>query len=66
MIPAAAMGPGMSQPEPPMAQLPPVDAAALENLLAPALSPRTRAAVDETEPQLRAAMLLGGPDFMRR
>jgi uncharacterized protein (DUF1800 family) len=66
VTPAAATGPGMSQPDPTAAQLPPVDAAALENLLGPALSPQTRSAIGAAEPQLRAAMLLGGPDFMRR
>jgi uncharacterized protein (DUF1800 family) len=43
----------------------PVDAAALERLLAPALSARTRRVVDDSAPQLRAALLLGSPDFMR-
>jgi hypothetical protein len=67
VIPVAAMGPGMSgTSEPPPTRGPPVDAAALETLLASTLSPRTRAAVDATAPGLRAAMLLGGPDFMRR
>jgi uncharacterized protein (DUF1800 family) len=43
----------------------PVDAAALERLLAPVLSARTRAVIDETKPDLRAALMLGSPDFMR-
>lgn len=43
----------------------PVDAVALEQLLAPVLSARTRAVVDETNPDLRAAVMLGSPDFMR-
>jgi uncharacterized protein (DUF1800 family) len=43
----------------------PVDAAALEQLLSPVLSARTRAVVDETKPDLRAALMLGSPDFMR-
>jgi uncharacterized protein (DUF1800 family) len=43
----------------------PVDAAALEQLLAPVLSARTKAIVDETKPDLRAALMLGSPDFMR-
>jgi len=66
VTPAAAMGPGASQPDPPAVQGPPVDPAVLENLLAPGLSPKTQAAIGAAEPQLRAAMLLGGPDFMRR
>jgi len=43
----------------------PVDAVALEQLLAPVLSSRTRSVVDETNPDLRAALMLGSPDFMR-
>ena len=44
----------------------PVDAAALQHLLAPALSANTREIVDAAPPEQRAALLLGGPDFMRR
>lgn len=66
VTPVAAMGPGLTEPGRPPVHGPPVDAAALDNLLGPALSLKTRAALGETEPQLRAAMLLGGPDFMRR
>jgi hypothetical protein len=66
VTPVAAMGPGMNEPEPSAAHSPPIDAVALENLLAAALSAKTRAAIDAAEPPLRAAMLLGGPDFMRR
>lgn len=54
-IPAAAGG----------AVLRPVDAGALETLLGPSLSAQTRAVVDAARPGLRAALLLGGPDFMR-
>jgi uncharacterized protein (DUF1800 family) len=43
-----------------------VDAAALEKLLGPLLTPRTRAALVGAPPELRAALLLGSPDFMRR
>ncbi len=43
----------------------PVDAAALETLLAPILSPRTQTVIDESDPRLRAALILGSPDFMR-
>ncbi len=68
VTPVAAMGPGMGgviAPDP-ATRGTPVDAAALETLLGPALSPRDRGAIDDAEPKLRAAMLLGGPDFMRR
>jgi uncharacterized protein (DUF1800 family) len=44
----------------------PVDAAPLEGLLGPALGQRTRAAVAEAPAELRAALILGSPDFMRR
>ena len=44
----------------------PVDAAALARLLAASLSPATRAAVAAAAPEQRAALMLGGPDFMRR
>jgi hypothetical protein len=35
-------------------------------LLAPVLSTETRAAVASAQPGLRAALILGSPDFMRR
>jgi hypothetical protein len=63
---AAGMEPAPRPSEPPAAQFPPADAAALANLLGPTLSAKSRAAIDASEPQLRAALLLGGPDFMRR
>jgi hypothetical protein len=44
----------------------PVDAAALEALLGPALSPSTASTVAAAPPALRAALILGSPDFMRR
>jgi len=44
----------------------PLDAAPLMALLEPVLSDATRAAVAEAPPGLRAAMILGSPDFMRR
>jgi len=50
--------------EPPQAA--PADAAALETLLAPILSAHTRAVIDESPPALRAALVLGSPDFMRQ
>jgi uncharacterized protein (DUF1800 family) len=43
-----------------------VDAASLEKLLGPILTPPTRAAVADGPPELRAALILGSPDFMRR
>ena len=45
---------------------PPVDAATLLATLGPAISDKTRAAVAGTQPALRAALVLGSPDFMRR
>jgi uncharacterized protein (DUF1800 family) len=42
-----------------------VDAAALLATLGSSVTPRTRAALDNTPPALRAALLLGSPDFMR-
>ena len=45
---------------------PPVDAAALLATLGPAISDKTRAAVAGSPPPLRAALVLGSPDFMRR
>jgi len=45
---------------------PPVDAATLLATLGPAISDRTRAAVAGSPPALRAALVLGSPDFMRR
>jgi hypothetical protein len=44
----------------------PIDADLLQATLGPALSAETRAAVAAEAPSLRAAMILGGPDFMRR
>ena len=45
---------------------PPVDADALLATLGPAISDKTRAAVASSAPALRAALVLGSPDFMRR
>jgi len=44
----------------------PIDAAALENLLGSGLSAHTHAAMEASPANLRAALILGGPDFMRR
>ena len=45
---------------------PPVDAATLLATLGPAITDRTRRAVESAQPDLRAALVLGSPDFMRR
>ncbi|MES2743048.1 MAG: DUF1800 domain-containing protein [Pseudomonadota bacterium] len=42
------------------------DAARLQDTLGPLVSPRTRAIVQAGPPTVRAAMLLGSPDFMQR
>jgi uncharacterized protein (DUF1800 family) len=44
----------------------PVDSARLEAIFGSTLSPTTRAALAAAAPPLRAALVLGGPDFMRR
>ena len=45
---------------------PPLDANALLATLGPAISDKTRDAVGAAQPALRAALVLGSPDFMRR
>jgi uncharacterized protein (DUF1800 family) len=45
---------------------PPVDVEALLATLGPAITDRTRGAVAVAQPALRAALVLGSPDFMRR
>jgi uncharacterized protein (DUF1800 family) len=47
------------------AALPPVDAARLQATLDGSISPRTLDALSHNPPELRAAMLLGSPDFMQ-
>ena len=44
----------------------PLDPAPLQALLGPILSPHTQSAIAEAQADLRAAMILGSPDFMRR
>jgi uncharacterized protein (DUF1800 family) len=44
----------------------PVDASALQATLGMQISTRTRQTVASAEPALRAALILGSPDFMRR
>ncbi len=59
--------PGMSAVSPgPRTTDPPADPQALEQLLGENMSSHTRQVVDQAPPALRAAMILGGPDFMRR
>jgi uncharacterized protein (DUF1800 family) len=43
-----------------------VDAADLQRLLGPVLAPKTRAVLAASPAGLQAALILGGPDFMRR
>jgi len=45
---------------------PPVETARLQQILGSTLSPSTRQAVAEAPQALRAALILGSPDFMRR
>jgi uncharacterized protein (DUF1800 family) len=44
----------------------PMDAAPLQALFGSTMTERTRSAIAEAPPQLRAALILGSPDFMRR
>jgi hypothetical protein len=44
----------------------PVEAAPLLTTLGTGLSGKTRAAVAQAQPELRAALILGSPDLMRR
>ena len=45
--------------------MPPVDWQALLATIGPGISGRTRQVVEATEPSMRAALLLGSPEFMR-
>ncbi len=45
---------------------PPVDENALLATLGPAIAPATRATIAQSAPNLRAALVLGSPDFMKR
>jgi uncharacterized protein (DUF1800 family) len=60
MVPAAQFEPPL--PAPPA----PLDAARLQATLAGSISPRTLGIVQRNPDNLRAAMLLGSPDFMQR
>ncbi|MGB7191955.1 MAG: DUF1800 domain-containing protein [Collimonas pratensis] len=50
----------------PVAAEPPLDADSLLNTLGPAISAKTRATISNNPAALRAAMVLGSPDFMQR
>jgi uncharacterized protein (DUF1800 family) len=56
----------LARDQPAQGSTPPVDADALLATLGPAISGRTRVAVAAAQPALRAALVLGSPDFMRR
>ncbi len=58
--------PAQSAPGEEVAVMAPLDAQALQTTLGAAISPRTRAAVAARPAPLRAALLLGSPDFMQR
>ena len=54
------------QPESPGPKPDPLDPAPLGTLLAPVLSDHTRAVIAEAPDGLKAALIIGSPDFMRR
>jgi uncharacterized protein (DUF1800 family) len=56
--------PGQPNPEKPKPE--PLDPAPIEALLGPTLSDNTKNAVAEAPDNLKAALILGSPDFMRR
>ena len=56
----------MTRDQPVDGATPPVDVDALLATLGPAIADKTRAAVTASPPALRAALVLGSPDFMRR
>jgi uncharacterized protein (DUF1800 family) len=56
----------MTRDQPVEGSTPPVDVDALLATLGPAISDKTRAAIAASQPALRAALVLGSPDFMRR
>jgi uncharacterized protein (DUF1800 family) len=61
---SAALGPYSAPPQPRATS--PVDAQRLEKIFGSTLSTATRETVAEAPPELRAALILGSPDFMRR
>jgi uncharacterized protein (DUF1800 family) len=64
LVTSAGLGPYSDPPRPHAAS--PVDVARLEEIFGPTMMPATREAVGEAPPGLRAALILGSPDFMRR
>jgi uncharacterized protein (DUF1800 family) len=61
--------PGQPKPDQPKPEQPkpqPLDPAPIETLLGPTLSDNTKTAVAEAPDNLKAALILGSPDFMRR
>ena len=54
------------EPKPEQAKPEPLDPAPIEALLGPTLSDNTKTAVAEAPDNLKAALILGSPDFMRR
>jgi len=56
----------VSQNEPAAPKADPLDPGPIQALLGPTLSPHTQSAIAEAAPGLRAALILGSPDFMRR
>ena len=56
----------MTQNQPVEGSTPPVDFGALLATLGPAISDKTRGAIATSPPALRAALVLGSPDFMHR
>jgi len=60
----AALGASSDPPRPHAAS--PVNAAFLEEIFGSTMSTATRETVAEAPPGLRAALILGSPDFMRR
>ncbi len=64
--PAMAAPQLVSQTEPAAPKADPLDPAPIQALLGPTLSPHTQSAIAEAAPGLRAALILGSPDFMRR
>jgi hypothetical protein len=54
------------QPKPDQPKPVPLDPTPIEALLGPTLSDNAKTAVAEAPDNLKAALILGGPDFMRR
>jgi len=72
-LPVASLPPVMPEPQmisdpapTPTSKDEPVDIAHLQQVLGASISDRTRDALARAPPELRAALILGSPDFMRR